>query len=490
MNSIDNRCLSPNFLLTSFRTASMGIGTEVNKRIILVDLIKELLSNQINLKKHKKRKKNFNLAVKYIHDFRNLEQTPYLSIKKINTLAGHLYQLHHSLSLDRLPIAERPLMAHQQRKLAIALMAEERERFQLPLDVLQSTPESATGADRYHSQMALFSYLNSNQGKLIVREMSKKMNENEKTVFIQSIKHLRDLSKNYLATLSFIEAVKNSISRTKESSEEFWNIVEDQLFQMICKQVKSSQDVLLPMGWSCPQVKLGHHLLFFVENESNRNRVVMSIFDTAINNKLDQPIISDIGKERNSPIFNSISTSAAAPILEKPHTFISRKCNEKYMTHNFSKKIRSLARILMLQIPSFTQKYLETCTHRNGFIDSEFCQAILSQIVLEPLSDTEPLSGDEASPLTNWKWFPSPSCALASFQPLLQILALKKAELNQIELNEKEATNLKLFFELLQLSHKLFLLNNFFVGMEADVETFKEAIHQSIAECESQLIFN
>nr|HMN26020.1 hypothetical protein [Ignavibacteriaceae bacterium] len=90
MISFNNRCSFPD--LTSFGIHFLDAA---DQKTVWVNLIEEILL-QYNLNDDKKRKQQFNCALKFIIHYQNSE-TATLSIRKITSLAKQLFHLYNSL---------------------------------------------------------------------------------------------------------------------------------------------------------------------------------------------------------------------------------------------------------------------------------------------------------------------------------------------------------------------------------------------------------
>ena len=387
---------------------------------------------------------------------KDIERQKELTKDLKTNLADVMLQVYRILGKAPLPLANTPNFAKQRRQLVhSSLIAEERRYGLFPrLSDLSTTNKQQfrrpEGGNRFFNQVAFFNYLESIDGSLVIESLEREMDTEERRIFAKTINYLlSQLAPAYLELLSYIEVEKFLVHSgviTKLDSE-YYSDLEDHLRQLVASRVQKSVSCIFPFGWALPGEQVGHHMLLWADrDESSERKMSIRYIDTTVVEENSTVSKTHIASHR----LGGIRTGEQ----ENAHSFdlSSKKCSVGFSDVECSDAIARIARILMLQIPEFAQK---------AILNSKDDPRMFLLKVNYSLGAGRKELVEEETPLSRWKWYESPSCSLASFQPLLQEIAnkfLRQENIVNIELEQ----HLKGYFELLMQSYKVFLVKNFF----------------------------
>ncbi|CRX37452.1 hypothetical protein [Estrella lausannensis] len=379
----------------------------------------------------------------------------------IDIIVNAMTELYEILGTTPLPQAGRHNLRRQQLQLAHSSLVAEERRFNL-MPRMRAEPEFAgvdaalfprnEGGNRFLTQISFLTFLESNEGRQVLDRLKEEINPGEIAVFSDTIDYLtRVLAPGYIKLLSQIETEKylDNIRVIKTDESEYYPNLERKLREIIKSYILNNEGFMLPFGWALPGGSVGHHMLLWGDrSESLEGHANIRYIDTtqiAENDTL--PKTQAVAKS-----LKRVAGLETTALINPNHpALLNKKCSVGFSNVSLAKVINRAARIILLQIPKFAEKTANTTT--------DDLRMFLLKINYS-LGTTEKPLVDEESPLSRWKWYKSPSCALETFQPLLQEIA--KKFLRDKNINDRDVEqHLRGCFALLMQSYKASLVNKF-----------------------------
>lgn len=416
--------------------------------------------------------------------------------KERKALGVALYRLHQLLAQIQVSASESSGLATAQSNLVHSLMLAEELRFDLfskcrqdSDDVTGSAFEKKKGADRFFSQVAFFTFLQSRAFIVLYNALLNQMTHQERDIFTKTMHYLiHDLAPGYLNILSAMETEKHlqeNFKFPKDSLEQRGSELEKDLSKSIAGVLDEKRDLLLPLGWAMTEGRIGHHMLLWMEKTSPETFTIRYFDTTEIeeNKELEN---KELEREQRKIkkivkcVFDKVKTDS-----EDVKPLTSRKCSVGFSNVSLAGKAHNIARVIMLQLPSFANSFIA----KKGSKPIDEIQEELLKINYVFGVKQDVLS-EELTPLSFWNWYPSPSCAQASFLPLMQEIAKKFIRSEGVAPDEEMELRLKGFFELVIHCFKWNLVDKLLDGESGDEgfadkmlnRVYKDALAYSIDE--------
>lgn len=384
-------------------------------------------------------------------------------------LAKAITQVYTILGNTPLPLRDSPNLAKQQNQLVHSSLVAEERRYNL-FSLLSANPKiheqqmrRHEGGNRFLTQVSFLGYLDSIDGVQVRENLESAMSIEEKGIFAKTINYLvQDLAPQYIDLLSQIE-VEKYLAHTGvigKRDKDYYSEIGSKFNKLVACRLNTNESCIFPLGWELPSEQVGHHMLLWADKEeSSAGKISIRYVDTTV-------------IEENTTVSKTHIVSQALGGFgtgEKENNnssnlFSIKRCSIGFSDVELSNAIDRLARILMLQISDFTSQSIGNCKNNDPGM-------FLLKVNYSLGAEAKQLV-DEETPLSSWKWHHSPSCALASFQPLLQEIAKKFLHHENI-INPELEQHLRGYFELLMQSYKSSLVNRFLKEQSSDTDSYE-----------------